>query len=383
MSEGVFTGFWRETNKKVLKRQKTRVQGWFMRHPITFGVSWGVTAGAKGLFWSLPRWGWRKWTGRPAKPKKTTAATSNSNVTVVETEIVDSEGNVTTATTTTTKTGPEPFVMHPPQQVGAATSTDTSRPTLVLVDPIERNHIMEAGRELLTRTPLGHGFAGLASEFDHFTPVRGNEAQSTVDMLGDAYLGLRRISMAVETFSDIIGDCGLHRTVVTKLYLAAESADALKRAMDRANTAVGNLYEGQIDQDQSGATSVQAGLVAVGVGDEAEGIGPFSSIIAGCYENFSPEPDQEATQILAYITASQAGFALLNDALVKLSPRLRRHGVDNRVRRLIRAAAGDALNAATVFQDARQTMSRLYRGQIGQEGSGVTTIRSAPLRHAS
>jgi hypothetical protein len=405
-SQGVFAGFWADTNKKVLKRQRVRIQKWFMHHPITFGLSWGVWAGTKGLFWSLPRWGWRKWSGRAARrdilepTAIETSGNANETVTVTETEIVDSDGNITTATTTrTTTTGKHtefpfpgtataagtagPFAMHPPAQVGATTSTDTGRPTLVVVDPIERTQIMKASRDVLSRTRLGHGFVALAGEFEHFTPVRGNEAQTTVDMLGDAYMAFRRISMSVENFTDIVTDCGLNRQITNQLLLAAESADALERMMTRANTAVGNLYEGQIEQDQSQATSVQAGLVPIGIGDEADGIGPFAAVIANCYETFAPEPDQEATLVLAYINTSQAGFAMISDALVGLASRLRNHRIDNRVRRLIRAAAGDALNTSSHFQGARQTMTRLYRGQMAQEASGVATIRNAPLRRAS
>lgn len=376
MSGSVLKGFWRETGRKVVKAQKLKAQGWFVRHPLTFGLAWGV----KGLVYDLPAWGvrsgYRKWTGKP-KPEK--AASTAEAVTEVEVEVVDSDGNVSSMTRTTRTTGG--FAMPPPARIGAATSDD-SRPALVVVDPIERTNAMESSRNLLQRRRLGKAFLGLAAEFDAFVPVRGDEALSTLTMIHDAYMGFKRVSMSVEEFADVVADSGLNRRIVVSLYAAAGAADALDRAMGRANRQVAALYDGQLEQEQSPATTVAAVPVPVGLGVDAEGIGPYSSAVALGYETFAPPAESEATEIFEHIRISQAGFAVLSDSLTHLARRLHDHGVDTRVRRLIRVAGGNALAAADHFRAARQTMSQLYRGQMAQEASGVATIRTAPMRRA-
>lgn len=381
----IFKGYWRSTYRKVAKAQVLRTQAWFARHPITFGAAWGT----KALVYDLPAWGvrsgYRKWKGRSkADVPAVDVADGHTTETVTEIETVDSAGNISSSTRTTRTTVREPFVMAPPAQVGAATATadDTGRPTLVLVEPIERTQIMDASRDILMRRRLGHAFLGLANEFDQFTPVRGNEAASTVEMVHDAYMGFKRISVGVETFADVVASLGLHRGIVNGLYGAAGSADGLDRVMRRANTQVVALYEGQIEQDHSQAVTIAAIPVPVGAGIGAEGIGPYAAAVATGYETFAPPADTEATEIFEYIRVSQAGFAVLSDSLGRMAKRMHQHGIDARVRRLIRAAGADALGAASQFQASRQTMSRLYRGQMAQEASGVATIRTAPMRRA-
>lgn len=370
-------GFWRETGKKVIKRQRMRAQGWFVRHPMTFGATWGLVAGSKGLFWTLPKWGYGKATGRPKKVKE--AAADDGLTTTTVTETMDSAGNISTSTRTTTTTGSGAFAMGAPQQVGSG----STRPTLVVVDPIERTQTMASSDALLRRSPLGRAFIGLAGEIEEFVPVHGAAAQSTVQMVGDAYLGFKRIALSVDTYADVVADLGLHRRIVEELYHASAAADALDQAMRRANTQTVAYYDGQIEQESSGALTLSATPVPVGAGVDAEGIAPFAAHIARHYESFDPPVDAEATAIYEYLRTSQAGFARLSDALTGLAQRLRRHGVDARIRRLIRSAGGDALAAAGHFQGARQIMSRLYKGQMAQESSGVTTIRTAPMSQAS
>lgn len=389
----IFKGYWRSTYRKVAKAQVLRTQAWFARHPITFGAAWGT----KALVYDLPAWGvrsgYRKFKGRKKSDAVAVAEGRTTSETVTEIETVDSAGNISTTTATTRHTefpfpgtagASEPFVMAPPAQVGAPTAAadDTGRPTLVLVEPIERKQIMDASRDILMRRRLGHAFLGLANEFDQFTPVRGNEAASTVEMVHDAYMGFKRISMGVETFAEVVAALGLHRGIVNGLYGAAGSADGLDRVMRRANTQVVALYEGQIEQDHSQAVTVAAIPVPVGAGIGADGIGPYAAAVATGYETFAPPADTEATEIFEYIRVSQAGFAVLSDSLGRMAKRMHQHGIDARVRRLIRAAGADALGAASQFQASRRTMSRLYRGQMAQEASGVATIRTAPMRRA-
>lgn len=379
----IFKGFWRSTYRKVAKAQVLRTQAWFARHPITFGAAWGT----KALVYDLPAWGvrsgYRKWKGRSkAAAPAAVGAEGRTTETVTEIETIDSTGHISTTTATTRTTVREPFVMAPPAQVGAATADATGRPTLVLVDPIERTQIMTASRDILTRRRIGHAFLGLANEFDQFTPVRGNEAASTLEMVHDAYLGFRRISMSVEQFAEAVAELGLHRAIVNCLFEGAAAVDGLDKAIKRANTQVAALYEGQLEQDQSQAVSVAALAVPVGAGIGAEGIGVYAAAVANGYDTFAPPADAEATEIFEYIRISQAGFAALSDSLTVLGNRMNRHGIDSRVRRVLRAAGGDAFDAADRFRAARHTMARLYRGQMAQEASGVAKIRTAPMRLA-
>jgi hypothetical protein len=243
--------------------------------------------------------------------------------------------------------------------------------------------VMNLSETLLQKSPMGKAFLGLSGEISSFVPVRGQEAESTVELIGTAYLGFKRISMGVDTFADIVADLGLHRAIVNEIYKASSAADGLDRAMKRANGYVLSLNAGQLEQESSGAVAISAAPIPIGVGVDAEGIAPFSAVIANHYEGFAPPLDQEATAVFDYIRISQAGFAVLADALTLLANRMNKHGFDLRVRRLVATAGGDALEAADHFRAARVTMSRLYRGQMNQEASGVTTIRTAPMSRAS
>lgn len=379
-------GFWKETGKKVVKRQRLLVQGWFVRHPITFGVTYGLVAGGKGLFWTLPNWGIRKATGRPKKVKAPKATEGLTTTTV--TEIVDSAGNVSTSTRTTTVSGDgipgagyRGFAMAPPAQVGA-TST-AGRPALFVVDPIERKHVMATTEALLQRTALGQAYLALAAEISGFIPVRGNEANSTVQLVEGIYMGAKRIALSAGFFADTVADMGLHREIVNGLHAAVIAAEGLDTAMKQANTQLAAHYDGQISQESTGVATVSSTPVPMGAGVDAEGIEPRALFIGMFYERFDPPVDQEATAIFEVIKTSQAGFAMLADSLTVLTQRLRAHGVDLRIRRLFRNASGNALATAEQFGNTRKTMARLYKGQMAQEQSGVTTIRTAPMSAAS
>lgn len=375
-------GFWKETGKKVVKRQRLLVQRWFVRHPMTFGVTYGVVAGGKGLFWTLPSWGIRKATGRPKKVKAPKAADEGLTTTTV-TEIVDSHGNVSTSTRTTTVSGEgyRGFAMAPPAQVGA-TST-AGRPALFVVDPIERTHVMATTEALLQRTQLGQAYLALASEIGGFVPVRGNEANSTVQLVEGIYMGAKRIALSVGFFADTVADMGLHREIINGLHQAVIAAEGLDTAMKQANGQLAAHYEGQISQESSGIATVSATPVPLGAGVDAEGVEPRALFIGMFYERFDPPIDNEATAIFEVIKTSQAGFAMLADSLTVLTQRLRAHGVDMRIRRLFRNASGNALATAEAFGATRKTMARLYKGQMAQEQAGVTTIRTAPMSAAS
>lgn len=353
-------GFWVDTRRKVIQRQRNKLQSWFVRHPITFGA----TLGLKGLTWDLPKWGVTSLYSRyGVKTVRVEKDEDVQDVTVIE--HMDAQGQISSTTITRTALG-----AGPTPHAGQAVAT---------VSPAERTAILTSGKALLTRTPLGQAFMRLAGEIHAFAPVRGAEAVSTVEMLHQASRGFSRISMGVEAFADVAVACGLHRQVTGTINTAAESADELAKAMARTYRQVNGLYAGQIAQDMSGATSVSAVPIQPGVGDDAAGIWPYSNMVANHYGLFQPSIGQEATEVYAYLGISQVGWALISDTFAEMPDRLRRHGVDRRVRRLINTAAGSALETATGWKAAKTAMHRLYTGQMEHEATGVSTIRTAPI----
>ena len=354
-------GFWVDTRRKVIQRQRNKLQGWFVRHPITFGA----TLGLKGLTWDLPKWGVTSLYNRYGV--KTVRMEKNSDevqdVTVIE--HMDAQGQISSTTITRTALG-----AGPGPRPGQAVATMSME---------ERTTILTSGMAQLTRTPLGQSFCRLAAEMHDFMPVRGAEAISTVEMLNQASRGFSRISMGVEAFADVATGCGLSRLVTGTINTAAESVDELAKSLSRTYRTTSGLYAGQVAQDMSGVTSVSAVPVQAGVGDDAAGIWPYANLLANHYGMFEPTLDQAATEVYAYLGISQAGWALISDTFAEMPERLRRHGIDRRVRRLVNAAASNALETVTAWKAAKNTMRRLYAGQMEHEASGVSTIRTAPI----
>jgi hypothetical protein len=381
----VFKGFWRETGTKVARHQKHRVQKWFSHHPTTFLFAWGT----KALVWDVPavtirggRNAVRSWQGKPHLAKAGAQASAEVTTTVIETTGPNGDTTIRTRTTTTERTDADVIdlsgnVIHldnhrsgkAPRNVGA---------------PIERGHTMDSGRAMLGGTALGRGFLGVAAELDAFMPVTYQEATSTLQLTTDANRAFVLVAGGVDEFSDAIATCGLDRRVVNGLYKAVEGAEAIAAAMLQARRRIESCYAGQLDQEASGATTVQALPVLAVIGDEAAGLIPNGTVIASQYEAFEPEPDAEAMSIMERIKLSQAGFALLGASLEDLARRMAQHGIDARVRGHIRTAADEAASTATAFQKAKRVMVALYRGQMDQEASGNGTIRTIPVhRRAS
>lgn len=356
-------GFFADTRRKVIQRQRSQLQSWFVRHPISFGA----VAGVKGLAWDLPKWATTSIYGKYKTKTKKVEKESGETVTVVE--HMDADGHISTTTTTRTQTA------------SAQVTAPSKRPALATVSPAERAAVLQSSKQLLTRTPLGQAFLQLAGEIDAFSPVRGAEAISTEEMLHQSSRGLARISMGVEAFADAVSACGLSRKITGHVNGAAENADQIARTMGRAHKLTLSLYSGQITQDMSGAASLSAVPVPVGVGDEAAGIWPYSNKIANHYGLFEPSVDQEATEVYTYLGISQAGWALLSDMLTVMPDKLRKYGIDKRVSRLVTGAAGTALDASITWSNARKGMTQLYQGQMSHEASGVTTIRTTPLKY--
>ena len=375
-----FSNFWRETGSKVARHQKTRAQAWFMRHPTTFLVTWGT----KALVWNVPkatiRGGRnivRRRTGKPLLKKKATTSTAVETITTVMT---GPSGATWTSTTTTERERPKADATDNVIDLGERRDSKRGRNVGA---PIERGHTMESGRALLGGTALGRGFLALAAEFDAFTPVRGQEATSTLNLTTDANKAFTMVALGVDELSDTIAACDLDRRVVNGLYRAVEGSESIAVATRRARRRIETYYAGQLDQESSGARTVQALPAARFVGDEAAGIIPASTLIGAEYEEFEPEPDAEATSILECIKLSQAGFALVAASLEDLARRMAQHNIDRRVRDLIRAAADEATSTAVQFRAAKRTMTSLYRGQMDQESSGHGTMRTAPVRRIS
>lgn len=384
---GVWTGFWSETGGKVAQYQKHRLQNWFRGHPGTFLLLWG----AKGLTVNAPVAavrGGRNLARRrkglePVKKRKGDESDSTAlAVTTTVTERTGPDGATTTTTRTTTTEQSEPEVIdNTGNVINLGQHRKTRRPRNV-ADPIERGNTVESGRKMLGRTPLGVAFLHLAQEFDVFAPVLSSEATSTFNLVNDAHHAFGMIAVGVDEFADLIAACDLDRKVVNSLYKAMEDAESAAEAMRKARRRIESAYTGQMEQEASSATTVQA-LPAVAGGTESVGIGRFASQIATEYESFEPEPDAEATSILEWIKCSQAGFALLSASIEELSKRMTQHNMDRRVRDLIGAAADHARSTSTAFRSAKRTMTALYRGQLDQEDTGNGSVRTTPIRRVS
>lgn len=361
--------WWVDTRQKVIAHQRRQVTTWFVKHPLTFGAAYGL----KGLTWDLPKWGVRSLAG--VKTKKVQKADGGGVTTVIE--HIDADGNISESRVTrTVQNGPVSAAIadgpvHRPQPVKAPVAPIT---------PEERIAVVKSSKQLLTRTPLGKAFVLLAGELDGFAPVRGAEAVSTAHMTQQLSTGARRIAMGTEAFGDVVAECGLNRRITGHINAATTAVDTAAKAMQRANRLVESLYDGQITQDMSRANSISAVPVRTGTGDEAAGIGPHSVQIGNFYGLFEPEVDKEATQVYAYLRISQAGFALVSDMLSSMPRRLHHHGIDRRVVRTIESVAGTTLEAAEGFAHAMREMKILYQGQMAHEATGVSTIRTAPMR---
>lgn len=372
----VFTGFWQETGSKVAEYQKRRLQGWFARHPATFVAAWG----AKGLLWNLPRFtyrasrdGWLRWRGQveaivTAPPRVKTPPVS-----------VPAWGpapapNVRRVVATPVPGGPG-FV------IDLTTGPVFAAPAAISIISIDRRRTMEEGKKLLRGTLFGRGFLSLSDQLRAFIPIRAHEAVSVLKLLDDVHKGMLRIHGAIDAFSDIVAACGLHDKVTHPLYLAAETAEALAGKFARAKNLVETIYEGQLQQDASVATTVQTLPVRVVSADLAPGIGPACTAIAVGFSGFLPDPKTEATSILDQIRLAQAGWAVLAGALEELTSRL--VTVSKRVRVFVSAAKDEALILAAAFRAARTEMLKLYNGQMVQEASGTPTIRTIPTAPAA
>ncbi|QSB07127.1 hypothetical protein [Natronoglycomyces albus] len=255
------------------------------------------------------------------------------------------------------------------------------RPTPQRVEftPIQKEKTVTAGRTMLATTPLGRTFLALAEEFDSFIPARSIEAASTWHMLTESARGMRAISAGIEECADVIAACGLHQRVCNRLYGAVESSAAMSSALVKAQRKLEDLYEGQLEQEASAATTIQPVPVDI-AGDEAAGIGPLTLALAVNFESFEPTLEAEASSILELIKTSQAGFALMGEAMEGLGVRMARHSIDQRVRQLVRSSSDHGVSTAMSFQAARRAMTELYHGQVSQENSGTTTIRTLPFR---
>lgn len=374
---GMWTGFWRDTGTKVARREKDIIQRWFTRHPITFGCAWGM----KALTYNVPRAAWRgsrkqvaKWRGYPEVETEQITTDKSETITVVE--VTDDGHTRTTTRKTSTNNGTSggnvvDFAAHQKKKGGAVAT------------PIERGTTVESGHALLQRTYLGKVFMGLATELDAFIPARGAEAISTLHMVSDLHAASVRIASGVEQFSDIIHDCGLDKRITNKLYIAVGVAEDIGRKTLKARRSIEDLYDGQIEQDESRVTSVQTVPVHVVGGGEETGILPLGAAIADAYGAFEPVIDGEATSIMEVIKTSQAAFAVVSEALEGMARRSRQHGLDRRVRDRLRSSADSATDTSAAFKQAKAAMSDLYRGQMHQEESGAGTIRTLPVRSAS
>lgn len=368
------TGFWSDTRSKVIAHQRRRAQSWFVRHPLTFGATLGV----KGLAWDLPKWGVTRMSGIKLKTKDTKQADGRTTTTI---EHVDSNGNISESRVTTHTVGPVPraaAIADGPVSRAAAPRVKPSP-----MSPDERNALVNSSKQMLMKTPMGREFVALAAELDGFAPVRGVEAVSTTQMTQQLSQGLARISMGAEVFADVVTGCGMHRAITARLNAAAEAVDMAAKTSGRLHKRTEALYEGQIDQDMSAATTISAVPVRPGTGDEAAGILPRSVTLANFYGMFDPEIDKEATQVYTHLRISQAGWALLSDMLAAMPHRLRNHGVDRQVTRAIGQVSTGLLECAQAYQVTIREMKRLYHGQMDHEASGVSTIRTTPLRTAA
>lgn len=365
--------FWSDTRQKVIAHQRRRAQTWFIRHPLTFGA----TLGAKGLAWDLPKWGVQRMAGIKTKTKQSKKVDGRS-VTVVE--HVDSAGNISESRVTRT--------VESVPRASAIADGPASRPaphkvTVAPMSPQERTAMVASSKQLLMKTPMGKAFVALAAELDGFAPVRGAEAVSTTQMTQQLSQGLTRVSMGAEAFADVVTGCGMHRSITARLNAAAEAVDIAAKTAARLHKRAEALYDGQITQDMSTATTISAIPVRPGTGDDAEGILPGCHALANYFGMFEPQIDAEATQTLAHLRVAQAGFALLSDMLAAMPKRLRDHGVDKQVTRSISQVSGGLLDSAQAYHYTIREMKRLYQGQMDHEASGVSTIRTAPLRTAA
>jgi hypothetical protein len=361
--KGLWTGFWSETGYKVARRQKQSLQNWFTHHPTTFLLAWG----AKGLVWNLPKvtgkaaWkGGRRVLGKATKTK--TIRSTSENVTVItkagrpsEAAKVSYGGNVVTLI---------------PQHATRSTSL------------LQRGPIMQTGREMLGSTPMGHLFVAIAAELDAFAPLRDKEATSTLNLMADACKAFGRLAGGVDMFADVVFACNMHARVVHHLYQAVEDAEAIGERMRQARRLVETIYGDRLAQEESAAGVVNA-LPVVATGDEAAGLMPLATKLAAYYMAFEPRIDEEATSILEVIKVSQAGWAVVADALSNLSTRLGAFAVDRRVRAKVTAASGASVGTSAAFGAARRTMTTLYRAQMAQENTGTATILTIPLGRAA
>ncbi|WP_335989293.1 hypothetical protein [Glycomyces sp. MUSA5-2] len=353
MATGIWSGFWSETGRKVARHQKHRVQGWFTSHPATFLLAWGV----KGLVWNTPRAAWRggrKLTGRTRKTK--TLKATNETVTVIT--------NAGTGTARVSYGG----------EVVTVIPRNATRPATTFL----KGPILLTGRDMLNSTPVGGLFLALAREIDIFAPERDKEATSTLNLMSDLHKGFARLAGGVDTFSDTVFACGMHARVVHHLYQAVEDAETLAERARQARRLVEVIYGDRLVQEDSTAGVLNA-LPVLGSGEDPVSLVPLATRLAGAYMAFEPRIDEEAVSVLELIKVSQAGWAILADALARLSARLGGFQVDRRVRAKITAAEDAAVATAAAFGAARRSMTSLYRAQMAQESTGTTTILTIPL----
>jgi hypothetical protein len=362
MAKGLWTGFWSETGHKVARHQKHRLQGWFTHHPTTFLLAWST----KGLVWDLPKvTGKAAWKGgRKLAGKATKTKTIRTNETVT---VITNAGKASSAAQV---------------NYGGQTVTVIPRNATRPASTLQRGPLMQTGKQMLGSTPMGHLFVAIAAELDAFAPVRDKEATSTLNLMGDAYKAFGRLAGGVDMFADVVFACHMHARVVHHLYQAVEDAETVGERMRQARRLIETIYSDRLDQEDSTVGVVNA-LPAVATGDEAAGLVPLATKLAAHYMAFEPRTDEEATSILEVVKVSQAGWAVVAEALTNLSNRLGGFMVDRRVRTKVASASDASVGTAAAFGAARRSMTNLYRSQMAQESTGTATILTIPLGRAA
>lgn len=391
-TRGTWRGFWRDTGRAISEDYRRKLQRQARQMPLLFGLAWGT----KGLAWNLTaktiaykgavRPAYRKVQNVRAvrrgdeapyaslwrtNPKQRAAATV-------------APGGVTGASTVSTATPapPSPISASPVASPFAALAAGTKTTNAQVIPlPIQTGDAMQRGSALLKRSSLGRQFLALAAEYDEFVPPRGDEAASVADLMNDSSQAWGLIADGVDAWADTIAACGIDRRVVVALFEAADDLATASGRWRKAARVVDRLYEGQLEQDESGAMTVQTLPIRVaGGGVAAEGIRPLSVAIAAEYMSATPAVDEEATSILEGLRTSQAALATCAEAVDQLAHRLRgQHRVDRQVTGLVSAAADSLDEAASSCQRSRTVLRRLYQGQLEQEGSNVASIRTIPL----
>jgi len=391
--KGTWRGFWRDTGRAISEDYRRKLQRQARQMPLLFGLAWGT----KGLAWNLTaktiaykgavRPAYRKiqnvravrrgdeapyaslWRTNPKRAAATVAP-----------------GGVTGASTVSTATPapPSPVSASPAASPFAALAAGTKTTNAQVIPlPIQTGDAMRKGTAMLKRSTLGRRYLALAAEYDEFIPPRGDEAASVLELMHHSEQAWGLVADGVDAWADTIAACGIDRRVVVALFEAADDLAVASGRFRKARRVVDRLYEGQLEQDESGVMSVQTLPIRVVGGDGAEGIRTLGVAIATEYVAAVPRVDEEATSILEGLRASQAALAVCAEAVDQAAKRLRgQHRIDRQVTGLI-ASAGSALDdAATSCQRSRTTLRRLYQGQLAQEGSNVATIRTIPLAAA-